>query len=239
MTNNGKLVEDSTEYLEYLERWMAGLPAYTVKGDKISPENIVIMVVDLTNGFCNQGVLSSPRVKRIVEPTVRLLQKAWDAGVREFFLLNDTHEPDAVEFQSFPPHCVKGTEEALTTEEIRNLDFYDQMTLIEKNSLSSSLETALEERLSKLPDLTHFIIVGNCTDLCVYQVAMYLRLDANARQDKKRSVIIPEDCMATYDMSVATAQQIGSIPHPGDMMHAVFLHHMALNGVQVVKQVNF
>jgi hypothetical protein len=37
----------------------------------------------------------------------------------------------------------------------------------------------------------------------------------------------------TYDMSVSTATQIGANPHGADLLHAVFLYHMALNGVEV------
>ncbi|NTV36699.1 MAG: cysteine hydrolase, partial [Anaerolineaceae bacterium] len=29
----------------------------------------------------------------------------------------------------------------------------------------------------------------------------------------------------------------GGFPHPGDLLHATFLYHMALNGIEVVKEV--
>lgn len=237
MVKNAKpsLADGATPYLEDLEQWLASLPEHHAQ----EAEKTAILIVDLTNGFCNAGALASPRVKAIVEPTVRLLRSAWDAGVRHFFLLNDTHDPDAVEFDSFPPHCVRGTEEALTTGEIRELDFFDKMVLVEKNSLSPSLNTALAERLKELPEITQFIIVGDCTDLCVYQTAMGLRLDANARQNADATIIIPEDCVDTYDMSVETARKLGSVPHPADLLHAIFLQHMHLNGVKVVRRVNF
>jgi hypothetical protein len=38
----------------------------------------------------------------------------------------------------------------------------------------------------------------------------------------------------TYDMAVDIAKSIGAIPHDGDLLHAIFLYHMALNGVEVV-----
>jgi len=33
-----------------------------------APEKTALMVVDITNGFCNEGALASPRVKAIVAP---------------------------------------------------------------------------------------------------------------------------------------------------------------------------
>jgi hypothetical protein len=33
---------------------------------------------------------------------------------------------------------------------------------------------------------------------------------------------------------VDAAQSLGSLPHPGDLLHLVFLYHMALNGVEIV-----
>lgn len=235
MNTNTRLLDGNGKYLAYLEDWLGALPAHHIE----HPEQTAIMIVDLTNGFCNEGALASPRVKAIVEPTVRLLQSAWDAGVRHFFVLNDTHEPDAVEFNSFAPHCIRGTEESLTTAEICALEFYDQMQLIEKNSLSPSMGTSLAEKMKALPQINNIILVGDCTDLCIYQAAMELRLDANAHQNASAAIIIPEECVATYDMDVETAKKLGAAPHPGDLLHAIFLQHMHLNGIQVVSRVTF
>ena len=52
---------------------------------------------------------------------VDLFTRAHALGVREFVLLQDTHEPDAPEFAAWPPHCVRGTPEAETIPELRLL----------------------------------------------------------------------------------------------------------------------
>lgn len=227
------LTDSAKEYLNYLEGWLASLPSYKVE----APEKTALMVVDITNGFCNEGALASPRVKAIVAPIVNLLKNAWANKVRDFFLINDNHDPDAVEFSAFPPHCVRGTVESQPVQEMIDLEFFGNMRLFEKNTISSTQETDLLEVLHARPELTNFIIVGDCTDLCVYQLAMSLRNDANARGVREISIVVPEDCVATYDMPVETAEQIGAAPHPGDLFHAVFLHHMALSGIEVVKKV--
>jgi nicotinamidase-related amidase len=165
-----------------------------------------------------------------------LFNRCWSAGVRQILLLQDTHEPDAVEFGQFPPHCVRGTQEAETVPEFKELPFFNQIRIMEKNSIHSGLNTGLNDWLQDHPQVNTFIVVGDCTDLCTYQLAMHLRLDANARQ-KVRRVILPVDCVATYDLPVDTAARIGAFPHDGDLLHLVFLHHMALNGIEVVASI--
>ena len=61
-------------------------------------------------------------------------------------------------------------------------------------------------------------------------------LRANAH-DYKQRVILPADAVQTYDMPIATAKEMGTLAHPGDFFHLVFLYHMALNGIQVVRTV--
>jgi len=46
---------------------------------------------------------------------------------------------------------------------------------------------------------------------------------------------VPADAVNTYDLTVENAAAIGAFPHPGDFFHQVFLYHMALNGIQVVR----
>lgn len=222
------------KFLKYLVDWQAGLSAAV----PAQAGRTAVICVDLTNGFCNEGILSSPRVKAIVSPIVRLFQSAWQYGIRDIVLAQDTHEPDAVEFAAFAPHCVRGTPEAETVDELKALPFFPQIQLIEKNSIASGLNTGLSEWMAAHPQLDEFIVVGDCTDLCTYQLAMFLRLDANQRQLRRR-VIVPADCVATYDMPVETAAKFGVFPHDGDLLDTIFLYHMALNGIEVASQIQW
>jgi nicotinamidase-related amidase len=233
---NSPLVDNSLAYLHFLEDWIAKLPALPIDEAITDPARAAIVSVDVINGFCYEGPLSSPRVAGIVEPIARLFERAWEHGVRHILLTQDTHEPAAVEFGQFPPHCVRGTSEAETVGAFKALPFFDRMVVMEKNSIASGLDTELEAWLSDHPEVDTFIVVGDCTDLCTYQLAMYLRLDANARQLERR-VIVPEDCVQTYDFPVDAALQAGAVPHPGDLYHHVFLHHMQLNGVEICASV--
>ncbi len=227
------LMERSKPFLMFLDEWMAALPQILLHQAIQEPRRTAIISVDVINGFCTIGPLSSPRVNAIVAPIVHLFSAAWELGVRHILLSQDTHEPDAVEFGAWPPHCVRSTAEAETVAAFKALPFFDQMVLLEKNSISTGLNTGLSEWLTAHPQVNTFIVVGDCTDLCVYQLAMHLRLDANSRQLTRR-VIVPANAVDTYDRTVDVAREQGGLPHDAELHHAFFLYHMALNGIEVV-----
>jgi nicotinamidase-related amidase len=228
--------ENYEHFFQYMLNWQGQLPVKPLDEISLDAKKTAIISVDLINGFCTEGPLSSPRVQSIVPAIQTLLVKSWEHGIRNIVLTQDSHEPDAIEFGSFAPHCIRGTHEAETVPELKALPFFNQITVIEKNSIHSGLNTGLSEWLKAHPQVDTFLVVGDCTDLCTYQLAMYLRLEANSRQlDWK--VIVPADCVDTYDISVETAQNLGIIAHDGDFLHTVFLYHMALNGIEVVAHI--
>lgn len=236
MTDLSSLVRQSEPFLAYLEKWMGALPVLPLAQATPQPRQAAIVSVDVIKGFCSVGPLASPRVAKIVGPITELFQSAWAHGLRHILLTQDTHEPDAVEFSAWPPHCVRGSEEAETVDEFKQLPFFDQMVILPKNSIHSGLNTGLNDWIAAHPEVNTFFVAGDCTDLCTYQLAMHLRLDANAHQLQRR-VIVPMDCVDTYDRPLSAAEAEGGFPHPGDLLHAVFLYHMALNGVEVVQRI--
>ena len=232
--NENRLLSQSQPFIDYLDNWLASLAELPLDQAIVNPAQTAIVSVDVVKGFCNFGPLASPRVAGIVNPIVTLYKAAWSRGMQQILFIHENHEPDAVEFSAWPPHCVRGTAEAEPVDEIASLPFFHQLVDLPKNSISSALNTGLNDWLSSHPQVNTFIVTGDCTDLCTYQLAMHLRLDANARQLQRR-VIMPGDCVDTYDRSVETAQAEGGFPHPGQLSHAFFLYHMALNGVEIVK----
>jgi nicotinamidase-related amidase len=228
-------------FLCWLVDWYNSRPALRlpeVVSEAGGAHRVAVMAVDVTCGFCSTGPLSSERVGRIAEPISELFQQAYSLGVRHFVLPQDAHSEDAVEFESFPPHCVRGTGESETVPELRDLPFSELFHVIRKDSISSAIGTELDRWLSGHPHVRTFLIVGDCTDLCVYQLAMHLRLRANALNIRDVRVVVPISGVETFDIPVDTAQELGSMPHPGDLLHLVFLYHMAENGVKVVAGVS-
>jgi nicotinamidase-related amidase len=236
------LITSSRPFLAWLVNWYNKRPALAldqlIDGDGTRPDSVALLAVDVTVGFCSDGPLSSDRVGRIAAPIARLFRRAHRHGVRNFLLPQDTHTEDAVEFNSFPPHCVGGTSEPVTVPELRDLPFSDLFTVIEKNSISSDIDTELDAWLADNPEVTTFVVVGDCTDLCVYQLAMHLRLRANALNLRDTRVILPLDGVDTFDIPVDVAEEIGAMPHHGDLTHLIFLYSMAQNGIEIVSEVS-
>lgn len=235
--NLNQLVNSSQSFLGWAVNWYNTRPTLNlaqVLEAAGGAGRVAVMAVDVTSGFCSEGALASERVGGIVGPIARLFARAHALGVRYFVLPQDTHTENAVEFKSFPAHCVRGTEESTTVPELGNLPFSDLFLVMEKNSISSNIDTELDAWLDSHPEVTTFLVVGDCTDFCVYQLAMHLRLRANARNLQEVRVILPLDGVDTFDVQVEVAEEIGAVPHHGDLMHLIFLLSMAQNGVEVM-----
>ena len=233
----GELISDSRPFVEWLVKWYNSRPRLElaeVVTEAGGPDKVAVMAVDVTTGFCSEGALSSERVGRIVQPIARLFDLAHGLGVRHFVLPQDTHAPDAVEFGSYPAHCVRGSDESQTVVELRSLPFSELFTILEKNSVSVSIGTGLDDWLAHHPEVTTFLVVGDCTDLCTHQLAMHLRLRANAFNLHGVRVILPFDGVDTFDIPVKVAEELGIMPHHADLLHLIFLYNMAENGVEVV-----
>ena len=231
-------IEQTQEFLSALVTWESNLPtlAWSDLRTEAQQGRVALFSLDMTHGFCHEGALASPRVKGIIPAVVAAFEGAYAIGVRNFVLPQDCHTPDALEFAAYPPHCQVGTSEAETVPELRNLPFANLFKVMPKNSLSSFFGTDLSEWLHAHRDLSTVVVVGDCTDLCVYLLALDLKLFANAH-DWKIRVIVAENAVQTYDMPVETASAIGVLPHHGDFMHLLFLYHMQLNGVEVVREI--
>jgi len=229
------LADHSRPFLTYLEQWYATLPAHSLTElVGAAPERIAMLSIDMINGFCCEGPLAGPRVGALIAPVAAFFQRAYDAGVRHFVLTQDTHDPNTPEFGSYPPHCLAGTAESEAVDALKALPFYSEMTIIPKNSLSSHLGTQLGPWVAAHPEIDTFVVVGDCTDLCVYSAAMYLRLEANALNLQRR-VVVPADVVDTFDTPVSIARDLGIKAHDANLHHVLFLHHMASNGVEVVE----
>ncbi|MCW5848928.1 MAG: cysteine hydrolase [Anaerolineae bacterium] len=222
-------------FTQHMLGWFRHLDPLPLGQAVPDPPRAAVLSTDLIVGFTYEGRLASPRVAALAPKAADLFQRAYRHGVRHLILAQDAHSPTAPEFEAWGPHCVRGTAEAQTIPELAELPFRDHYVLIEKNSLNQGLATQLPAWLAEHPQVRDFIVIGDCTDLCVYQAAMYLRMQANALDIPDRRVIVPADLVDTFDIPLDAAMRMGVMPHPGDFFHLVFLYHMAMNGVQVVR----
>lgn len=157
------------------------------------PEKTLLAVVDIVNGFVYEGSMHADRVQDIVSPSARLLKMCKELGV-DSCVFCDCHDENSLEFLSFPPHCIKGTHESEAVDEIKSIGGY---TLIEKNSTNGFHEDKFKDIISE-NNYTDFIVVGDCTDICVMQLCLSLKTYF-INSDRQSRVIIPVNCVETYD----------------------------------------
>lgn len=222
-------------FVQFILEWITSLE--TVSMDDLVGDDsgsVGVVCVDLIKGFTTRGVLSSPRIAAIAPKIADMFTRAYDRGVREFVLLQDSHPKDSPQFEEFGRHCVEGSIESETVDELASLPFADEFKIMQKISLSPSHGTGFDEWFDSNSQFRNVIMVGDCTDICVYQTALHMETKATyLRRDMK--VIVPAELVETYDMSVRDAVVASSLPHDGDFLHTVFLYHMALCGAKVVK----
>ena len=147
-----------------------------------------VLVVDMVVGFMEPGHnLYCGDASRQIIPRIKELIEREQADGAEVIFICDTHDPDDLEFQIFPVHCVRGTDEAEVIPELRGY----RGTVMRKRRYSAFFETDLEARLAEV-NPGKVIVCGVCTDICV----MHTTSDARNRD---YVVEVPTDCVASFD----------------------------------------
>lgn len=187
--------------------------------DNLDLNKTGLFIVDMNNGFAKEGALSSPRVEEIIEP-IADFGKALSSKINTIVAFTDTHDEDAVEFKSYPAHCLRGDMESEVVKEVLAID---NLEIIEKNSTNGFFAIDIE----KYKDLDNFIVVGCCTDICVYQFVLTLKTYFN-QNNLDKNIIVPMNLVETYDIDMV---------HSGDFLNTIFLNSMMQNGINVVKEI--
>ena len=102
-----------------------------------------LIVVDMQNGFLRAGNLASEDCALVLPAVVEEVEAALAAGQHVIFTA-DTHEVDDREFEIFPTHCVRGTEEAELVAELQGYLGREGVHVIPKRRYSAMFETELE-----------------------------------------------------------------------------------------------
>lgn len=218
--NKSEFIEKSTRTLSSIYDTIEGLPPAKLSGLKSS--ETVLVIVDMINGFAKEGMLSSSRVDELIPNIVKLGKLCGKAGVPAV-VFGDCHGEDSPEFDSYPKHCINGTSESEIVDELKELKAY---TFIAKNSTNGFLEEEFKKWLQKNSNINNFIIVGDCTDICILQFSETLKAYFNM-QNRRVNVIVPVDCVDTFDGGL----------HDADLMNVFSLFNMMGNGINVVKRI--
>lgn len=212
MTPEKALTELKREY-ENLDR---------VELSSLKPGKTALLVVDMVNGFAVEGTLASPRVGALI-PVIAALARSCDAAGIKKIAFADRHPKGAGEFQTFPPHCVAGTKEAELVEELKEIGGF---LLIPKNSTNGFLEEEFLRFIGSNPGIDTFIIAGDCTDLCILQLALTLKAHFN-RLNLPSRIIVPWNAVDTYDAP----------GHSAELMNLMAFGNMRSNGIETVTEI--
>ncbi len=183
-----------------------------------------LVIVDMVNGFLTEGVLASPRSASVLPAVEALLRFAKENKIPTAAFA-DCHEPDAIEFAAFPPHCIKGTSEAEIAPSLCEIGGFAR---IEKNSTNGFLTDGFQAFLAAHPECERFVVCGVCTDICVMQFALSLKTHGN-QNNRKLEVLVPVNTVETYDAP----------GHSGDLMQAMALQMMAQAGITLISEVAY
>jgi nicotinamidase/pyrazinamidase len=170
------------------------------------PRNLIFWEVDTQADFMlPDGKLYVPGAERLL-PNIRRLTDAARQG-RVFLVSHGCyHTKDDPEFQTFPPHCIKGTAgsayvpEALTEKVVtvpneptaalpHDLSQYQQIHL-EKQTLDIFESRHAGELVKRLGDDAEFVVFGVVTEYCV-------RFAAKGLLERGRRVSVVKDAIET------------------------------------------
>jgi nicotinamidase/pyrazinamidase len=149
-----------------------------------------VIVVDMLRGFLEPGhpLFGGDACRAIIPATRALLERERSAGSLLVFLA-DTHDPDDLEFEMFPPHCVRGTRECEVIPELAGLA--GGAITVPKRRYSGFFDTPLDVILRDR-DVTEVVVVGVMTDICVLHTAADLR-------NRDYPTTVASDCVASFD----------------------------------------
>lgn len=178
-----------------------------------------LFIVDMNNGFAKGGALYSPRIEALINPITKFVNKT-HSSLNNITAFTDCHEKDCLEFSSYPSHCLNGDTESEIIDELKH---FDSIKVLPKNSTNGFF--ALDNL--NFDNVDNIIIVGDCTDICIYQFAVTLKTYF-IHNNINKNIIVPINLVDTFD--------IPNI-HSAKLLNIIFLNSMISNGINVVKSI--
>lgn len=208
-----KLISD----LKYMNKVLEDLKELDI--NSLDLEKTILFIVDINNGFAKKGFLYSSRIEKLIEP-IKELGNYISKSNGKIIAFTDCHTKDSVELKTYPNHCLKNEEESDVVDEIKSIK---NIKIIHKNSTNGFF--CIDNM--KFDNIENIIVVGGCSDICVYQFTITLKGYFNQNNIYKK-MIVPTNLVDTYDIP-----QI----HNAEIMNMVFLNSMLQNGINVVKSI--
>lgn len=153
--------------------------------------------IDMVEGFVNFGPMANPSYNSLVKEQLRIT----DDFVKDNESVNfigEGHTENALEFESYPPHCILGTAEANFIPDFMDYIDLPNTRIYRKNSINGMLNDQVRKELEKMTNLKEAVFMGVCEDLCVMDfVRTYARyLD---EINRKVNLFVVQSTVDTYD----------------------------------------
>lgn len=125
-----------------------------------------LYMIDMNNGFVNFGAMANPEYNKLVPEQRKIVDKFRREDELVNFVL-EGHDPNATEFNLYPPHCIKGTPEAeLIPEFIAEQDKPNTKTYF-KNCTNGMMNEKIQIDIRKENGVIMIVVIGVCLDICV------------------------------------------------------------------------
>ena len=188
----------------------------------LSKEKTALIVMDMVNGFVHAGIMSSPRVEKIIDIIATTNERTY--GYKKVFFL-EQHDEDSTEFKTYAKHCIKDSKEAELIPSLNcGATLHSNTSIIHKNSTNGFHAPEFKIWLSENEDIIeNYIIEGCSTDICVKHFAETLKTYFNEKNIDRR-IIVPIDAVEIFDFET----------YDGDLMSVISLWEMKSSGIEVV-----
>lgn len=158
----------------------------------------LLIVVDMVNGFVTKGPMADSYIQTIIPPIRREMINFINDDKKDVVVIKEGHNKGAVEFNSYPEHCVAGTEEAELVDGLKDFEKYARVFI--KNSTSAIWADGFMDLIKQYvanPKFKRIVITGCCTDICVMNLAIPLKMFFN-QFNIDVEVMIPENAVETF-----------------------------------------
>ncbi len=211
--------------LEEICNWYNQLPSTTVLAGESA-----LFDIDTIMGFVYTGPMANPLAVQRIPNIVSLYSNAVEKHV-PIIRCSENHDKNCLEFNDFPPHCIKNTEEAKI---IPELEKFEVDLVILKNSTNAFHEDAMKQWLLHHKHIKTIVFCGFVTDICIMQAAVSLKTFCNNTR-KEMNVVICEPAVASYDLNTGNVH----VNHNADLNHLMALRFMHHAGITISKNVTF
>lgn len=213
-----------------------------------------LVIVDLIKGFTKVGAgpLAPLEPNSQIDSMINEISKfsvQFNEKKQPIYFFKDSHAPHKYE-PPYPPHCLKGTEEAEIIDDLKWLETSPHTTFQEKECINGFIgamdENGQNHFINWVKDhkLTHLIFTGICTDVCVMDLVL-TSLSVRNRGffgSALKEVIVYEPGCATFEINHQMCEKYtlpDSARHPQALAHYLGLYFMASRGAIIADELKF